>query len=256
MAVMRPSGKIGIVGYSHITALSEAMAKDGATQRLLVDRPVEFVSLRRPGSLSGRLRHALSAFGPRDIVILAIAGNAHNVLGLVNFKPRFDFVLPSEPDLPLDAEADLLPLGLVKLEMARRTGRHIDMIRRVRRVCAAPMFHIESPPPVPSAEHLARHPGIFKDKIAELGVAPALLRYKLWRLYSEVVRAGCESIRIRFVPVPPETQDEAGMMREPYWNPNPTHGNRHYGACVMQQIRAIHERTNCHAPAEPEAASV
>jgi hypothetical protein len=36
-----------------------------------------------------------------DFLVLVCGGNEHNVLGIVRNKRPFDFVLSSEPDLPL-----------------------------------------------------------------------------------------------------------------------------------------------------------
>lgn len=257
--------KIAIVGHSHIKALSDALAKDGNVSALFGAALPEIVSLRddkfnpspwHPETLDGELHYALRHYGHGDLVVLAIGGNGHNVLGLVNFKPRFDFILPAEPELPVDGEAELLPASLVEAAIGRGAARHLDMIHRVRRSCAAQMVHLESPPPIPSADHLERHPGIFKDKIAEFGAASPMLRYKLWRLYSHAVKSCCDALRVALVPVPPETQDASGTMLEAFWNPDPTHGNRHYGVRVMHQIHRIYLDSQAHARQHPQAASL
>jgi hypothetical protein len=100
------------------------------------------------------------------------------------------------------------------------------------------MVHPESPPPIPSAEFLEAHAGDFKALMKERGFAPALFRYKVWRLHSRLYRAACDQLGIEFLPVPPEMQDEQGMMVPRAWNHDPTHGNALYGQHVLAGIAA------------------
>jgi hypothetical protein len=98
------------------------------------------------------------------------------------------------------------------------------------------LVHIESPPPIPSEEHIREHPGIFHDKIEECGVSPAMLRYKFWRLHSRLYREACAALGVEFLTVPEAMRDDAGMMIEAAWNPDPTHGNALYGGAVIGKL--------------------
>jgi PhoPQ-activated pathogenicity-related protein len=110
-------------------------------------------------------------------------------------------------------------------------------LREIREAARAPVIHLESPPPVPGA-HVVVFPGNFRDVIAQRGVAPDLLRYKLWRLNSLQYRDFCAASGIEYVPIPPEFQDANGMLAQAAWNEDPTHANPAYGASVLSRIAA------------------
>jgi hypothetical protein len=230
--------RILIIGQSHMVAVQKAYEM----------YPIEFVaSFIRiggdqglpalvNGAINGDILERLQE--PHDAVITLIGGNRHNVIGLTNHPVRFDFVLPDD-DQPLDGAAALVPYSLMRRYLTRVTQGHLEVLALLRRHAPGPLFHVESPPPVPSADHIRRHPGRFSKEIDELGVAPASLRYKLWRAHSSLFRDACDALGITFIAAPAEMQDERGMLVEAAWNPDPTHGNAQYGACVLDQIHSL-----------------
>jgi len=237
-----PRAPILAIGTSHLAALEGAARQNGAAPR------IAFVQLRdaryrgalvRAGdggpSLSWRLAEDVGERS-RELIVSLIGGNKHNILGLLNHPRPFDFVLPEEPDLPFTPGAECVPVELVADSLAKRAVNELDLLRTLRKATKVPMIHMESPPPNPSVDHILRHPGVFKDRIDELGVAPAHLRYKLWRVHSSVVRAACAEAGIRFVPAPRESQDTRSMLLEAAWADDPTHGSTWYGALVLKQI--------------------
>jgi hypothetical protein len=245
-----PTAPILAVGASHLVALEEASRRrNGGAPR------VAFAQLR-----AARYRGALerSADGTpslgwrlaedvtepaRELIVSLVGGNKHNIFGLLNHPRPFDFILPDEPDLPFTTGAESVPFDLVAESLARRAANDLDLLRTIRKATKAAVIHMESPPPNPSVEHIRRHPGVFKDRIDALGVAPAHLRYKLWRVHSHVVRAVCSEAGIVFVPAPREAQDTQSMMLEPAWADDPTHGNAWYGALVLEQVLAAQQST-------------
>ena len=240
-----PSAPILAIGASHLVALQGAARQNGAAPR------IAFVQLRdaryrgaleRVGdatpSLGWRLAEDL-AERSRELVVSLIGGNKHNILGLLNHPRPFDFVLPDEPDLPFTEGAECVPVELVADSLTKRAASEFALLRTIRAATKVPVIHMESPPPNPSVDHIRRHPGVFRDRIDALGVAPAHLRYKLWRVHSSVVRAACAEAGIEFVPAPREALDARSMLREAAWADDPTHGSAWYGAFVLQQIAAI-----------------
>ena len=230
-----------IIGHSHITAPRRAAAALGVTR-------LRFVELARPslqlleadGALAMDLRALLANELPAaGAVISMVGGNAHNLFGLVNHPQPFDFVLDERPDLPLAEGHHLIPSALVERILQRAAQADLDVLAGVRREVRAPMFHVESPPPIPSDAHIRRRPGIFAGELASSSVAPRTLRYKLWRLHSRLFRRLCEANDIGFIPAPAETFDADSFLGERFWNPDPTHGNEHYGARVLAQIAAV-----------------
>ena len=238
-----PTAPILAIGASHLAALQDAGGRNGTGPR------VAFVQLRAPGyggalvrsagppTLNRRLAEDVTA-PSRELIVSLIGGNKHNILGLLNHPRPFDFVLPEEPELPFTPGAECVPADLVADSLAKRAVNELDLLGALRRATKVPIIHMESPPPNPNVEHIRRHPGVFRDRIDALGVAPAHLRYKLWRVHSSVVRRACAEIGIVFVPAPKEAQDAHSMMLEAAWADDPTHGSAWYGAFVLQQIHA------------------
>lgn len=233
--------KILAVGHSHLESLRSAYKS--ARQSSSVD--LTFLQLNAPDHLpsliSGKLNPKVRQLcdGPWSLVVSLIGGNDHNILGLLNHPQRFDLVLPMEPDLPLDGEAEVIPFSVVQQRLLRPASQKLAVLIELRRSLSVPIVHLESPPPIPSAEHIKTYPNFFKDKIDQLGVAPATLRYKLWRTHSDIYAAACQAAGIQFIPAPPEMQDDRGMMIEQAWNKDPTHGNVLYGAHLLAQIEHL-----------------
>jgi hypothetical protein len=240
-----PRAPILAIGASHLVALQGAARQIGSAPR------IAFVQLRdaryrgaieRGGDGKPSLGWSLAedvAEPSRKLIVSLIGGNKHNILGLLNHPRPFDFVLPDEPDLPFTEGAECVPVELVADSLTRRAANEFDLLRTIRAATTVPMVHMESPPPNPSVAHIRRHPGVFRDRIDALGVAPAHLRYKLWRVHSSVVRAACADAGIQFVPAPREALDAHSMLRKAAWADDPTHGSAWYGALVLKQIAAI-----------------
>jgi hypothetical protein len=233
------------IGNSHTLALMAAWANSPSTAIELdfvrlhtaATPDPKTVQLVQGGALNPRLVQQINAFGPSRLLLL-LDGNTHNIFGLVQHPEPFDFVLAEQPDLPLVKGAKIIPAGAVRAELeARLYGGGMSLLRKT--FATMPMTQVESPPPIPSEAHIRQHPGIFAEAIARRGVAPATLRYKLWRLHSSIVKDMCARSHVGFLPGPLATQDAQGMMRQECWNPDPTHGNARYGAQVIAQIEQL-----------------
>ncbi len=218
------------LGQSHLTALVQAWPYAAPS-----GWEMDFVQEDSRQLLEGHaLRSDIQArLMGRDVYVSVLGGNDHAVLAMLNHDPPFDVALPSAPELPCMPGASLIPAGLLRAEIARRAAPHLAALAAFRAAVSGRLLHVESPPPIPSAAHIRAHPGVFRDEIAARGVAPALLRYKVWQLQSDVYRHACNQAGVEFVEVPGGMQDEQGMMREEGWNPDPTHGNTRYGAAVL-----------------------
>lgn len=237
-----------VFGRSHLRAVRlawNARVEAGRTEGVEL-RFIQLLSRDwQPVIVAGQYNEKILAELERKnlrLIVSVVGGNQHNELGLVNHPTRFDFVLPEAPELPLQPDAQILPSQLIRRNLERRVEPTLRLMRLLRRSTPLPIVHLESPPPIPSAEHIARYPLGFEELIPELGVAPASLRYKLWRLHSAVVRETCEAARIRFVPAPRQMQDPDGMLIREAWADDATHANALYGERLFRQILAIIER--------------
>ncbi len=236
-----------ILGHSHLAALQLAHARSlPAADASISALAPQFLYIGRakdvppdpkspPGNLPATAIAALDKLsGPA--VVSCIGGNDHTVFGLLAHPRPFDFILASEPDLPLSAEAELLPARLVRATLRARMGIAVQLLTALRQRVSGRLIHLEPPPPVPSADHIRAYPGVFAGKMAELGVSPAILRYKLWRLHSAILADLCRELGITLQPVPADTQDADGMLVQDGWNPDPTHANAWYGARVLRDL--------------------
>ncbi|MBI2718274.1 MAG: hypothetical protein HY245_15585 [Rhizobiales bacterium] len=227
-----------VVGNSHTAALIRGLAKhsgDGLAHRYEIVNLNTLPNKSEGSKISEEVRRKIAAL-PADVIVSAIGGNAHNVFGLVRHPEPFDFVIPSLPQLALDEDAELLPYSSIAAIFRRKAELCARIFASLKREFRQPMIHLESPPPVPSEEHLRAYPGVFREKIAELGVAPAHLRYKLWWIMSDAIREACIALDVAYLPVPDFAKDEAGMLLEKFWNNDPTHGNTLYGALMLRHL--------------------
>ena len=237
-----------VFGRSHTRALRlawEARVEAGETEGL----DLRFLDLRRDewrpplvdGAYSDKIQTELARKDLRLIVSL-IGGNDYNYLGIFERPFRFDFGSPEAPELPPPNGASSAPSVFVRQDLERRLASTLDLLRLLRRSTSLPIVQLESPPPIPCAEHIAKHPVGFEKDIPKYGVAPAALRYKLWRVHSAIVREACGANRIRFVPAPRSMQDADGMLIREAWADDATHGNAFYGERLCRQILKIVER--------------
>jgi hypothetical protein len=163
-----------------------------------------------------------------------VGGNRHNRLGLVKHPRPFDFVLPGQPDLPLDPNAEIVPFDAVRNALERESECVLQQIWALSEQCGGSLTQVESPPPAVEAKIL-EHPGKSREYIRSNGVAYSMMRLRLWRVYCMIVRSFCERIGLRYLPAPPESMDAAGFLL-PELTRNATHGNGKYGALVLQQL--------------------
>lgn len=207
--------------------LPELVADEGSPERV-----------RYGDVLTDEIRQEVALYSPR--VASMIGGNAHNALALVRHPRGYDFRLseggagpPPEPD------AEPIPEALVRAALEARL--EVDFRRmRLLRALIGPFVHIESPPPLRD-DALIREmaDAWFREQGVEtLGVAPAGLRWRMWRLNSRLFRAEAERIGCSFLAVPAAVHDGDGFLR-PELAADATHGDAAYGELIIQAIEAL-----------------
>ncbi len=229
--------KILIVGHSHIGALKNSNQGDD----------FEFCSLVGPSGVSDFKKKPISP-SDYDALVFSIHGSHYNIFGLVRHLQPFDFYLAEESELPIDDQAELLPMGIVesvfKRHLAGALGSVYSILDYAVKGSTFKAYFLESPPPISSEEHIRKHPSSFRAAINNNGVSSAAFRYKLWRLQAKFVQEHCAALNVKYIPAPRESQDAQGFLREEYWNIDPTHANDAYGALVLNQIRSLHYPSN------------
>lgn len=268
--------KVICIGNSHIGALSVAGVEDWSQGRrrpydlfagrlghsdyapvfdgqgCLNPQLVDDLTQARQGVAASRLHLIGTGFdeSDRNVLVSMVGGNAHNLLALVQPPRPFDFVLGEKPDLPLDGGSERLAEAEVAAVLSSAVeGEIAPILRAMAHSVGGEIWHLESPPPIRSNDHIARHlEARFQGQPGGTRVSSPALRYKLWRLHSAAVRKCCDELGIRFLEHPAEGVDTDGFLREEHVPANATHAAPSYGRLQLDQIERL---LTTAAPASP-----
>lgn len=233
-----------VIGHSHVGAIRsaairrrEANPDQPRTRTIYLGDPI-FGREMQGGDFSPAIRDAVrdQIERHRPIVASAIGGNVHAAMTLIPHR-RFDFVLSADDALPIDREAELRSESDVRSELTRLLERDLLQLRLLRDL-AGPFWHLEPPPPVRDSEWVKTHAEEFftsQPAFAELGVAPAGVRYRTWRLQCRIVREACAQLGCGYVSVPSSMCGEVGLLR-PSQARDATHAGPNFGE---EMIRAL-----------------
>jgi hypothetical protein len=228
------------IGHSHVASLAAAASQQGLALTAINFwyPPGALVRENDKWKLSDETRQRIGRHaGP---VFSLIGGACYAQLGMLVHPRPWDFVLPTTEELPLAPDTELIPYDAVKQVLSGLMQEYLEITLQVRDAATNALFHIEPPPPCADAKRMLPHipwplfPGMRRE------IAPALFRYKLWRLQSSILEAQCKEHGIGFVRYPDIASDEQGFLAPAYFGDG-AHGNPAYGALVLEQIRWLHE---------------
>jgi hypothetical protein len=222
------------IGHSHVTALQ--LAGDPRLD------PINFWGTGDPWVQVGDQTHLRADLAERvgrgRLVLSLIGGSAHTVLGMVEHPRPFDFILPSEPGLPFDEGRDLVPADAVRAKLTEMAYEYLPKIEVIARAASAPVVHLEPPPPLADGSLIFPHvPWVFFPDQPKV-VAPKWLRYKLWRMHSEIIAEACERFGVIYSRAPVGALDTEGFLH-PRYDQDGAHANAAYGAMVLQELRGM-----------------
>lgn len=219
------------IGHSHAAAVAEAGAKRG----LEIDALLFWSQaglLREDGRLTApaedRIRRA-------DRVVASIGGGAYTSVALVEHHRPFDFVLPSEPDLPLDAARELVPAEGLRAAIAQREAAFADVLRQIQALRREPVIQLEPPPSVQDSAVIAGAVPWDLWPGQPRAVSPPGVRYKAWRLNCEIIAERCAAAGADYLAVPAAALDGAGFLRADL-SADGIHGAPEYGLMVWDEI--------------------
>jgi hypothetical protein len=226
------------IGGSHMVCVLEAAEEAGSPLQAIGLKARAFMDVaNEPEILESDTLDRKTVNKHGGPVFSFVGGIRYLSLGVARHPTPYDFILPAAPELPLDPGAELLPYRALREKLEHDDGRHLETLERIAEVADGPVYQFESPPPPPqawlekrSAEKTSR------DRTHELP-AP-YVRYKLWRVYSELVQEVADRVGARFIPHPSEAVDGEGFLKEGL-SKNPTHANSRYGALVLGQLRSL-----------------
>lgn len=190
---------------------------------------------RRRPRLNAVLASLLNRLSPSpDLWLLSmVQGNYYNQLGMLTSGVPFDFVLPTAPDLPLDAHAVNLPFGAIRDALEAQMAGMSAYMDRLIATRFAPRILIAgvSPPPRDSA--------VFKPMLEEKGLMPELsspyVRLKLWRLQNDILEEMCQARGLAYISgAIPETQDREGFL-SPEYVKDAVHSNAEWAKVFLRK---------------------
>lgn len=246
------SRAILVIGQSHVAAIRSA-AK--ARREADPDRPrtrvihtleerygPEIIGAGDEARFSPALEEAIRDHIARHDPIRASVsgGNVHNGFALIRHPRPFDFLLSIEAGPPLDAAAEPITEAMTRAALESALDHDRARLREIARIMGPGTIQVESPPPLADdAQIAALADAYFRERgIAAQGVAPAPLRYKMWRLHARIVAGYCADLGLRYLPVPTEVQDGEGFLR-PELAGDATHGNEAYGEAIIRALEAM-----------------
>jgi hypothetical protein len=253
---MCPAANCILAGHSHIAAFGISVNTAGSQ-----------VALRELTHASGRFRIVAGEWphgnaywrgvveaSAGHVVALFWRGNQHLSRYLLEIDDRFDFVLASEPDLPLDESATILPEALVRNSFLP-TLRGLGQVLRLLAQAGASTVVCGTPPPCgdddwirdaisKNRQWLTRRKG--KAWLHELDangqiephairLTARVIRYKLWVVLQALMREIAADYAVSFVATPWSAQTSDGFLRDEYRS-DITHANQAYGALVLDDL--------------------
>jgi len=241
------------IGHSHILSIryavnnvfSELDANKVAINTLwLGEKPyIDYHARAENGDItnytfSNQLLDEIKKLNPRkDIIFSSYGGNAHNILGLVQHPTPFDFVYA---DIQIEDEGgiEIVPSKLVEAALIEQGGfpETCWALRATRAAFGGRIIQCESPPPINDHNFLMEHAGPFKTSFTKFGISKPTLRYKLWKMHSDLIKNECKVLDIEFMPAPTEFITADGFLTDRGLSNDTTHANAIYGEAVIRQL--------------------
>lgn len=184
---------------------------------------------------------AIHAAVPSDgtvVISTMLGGNTHNGLTLLECPEGLDLILPDEPDLPVIGDGQLVPYALARSVLAEQCAIFLNDLRGIRSATTGRVFHVMSPPPIKDDAFLAtvveRDP--YFASAGRTKVTPASVRYKMWRLHSDIYADTCAELDVEVLAPPAEVTVGGKWLAPDCIGPDPTHGNSVYGSVILKQL--------------------
>lgn len=173
-----------------------------------------------------------------QVLFVSMRGEEYYHLGNHGVEHPYDFVWPERPDLAPLPGRPLVPLEVVRQQLAQSLQRTLMALAAIRKLCPRlRIVRIAPPPPAASEDvtawttengmptHLTEH-------------LPSSLRLKAWLLHMRMVEEGSASLRIEHLAVPAAALHAGGLLRREYMA-DAIHGNARYGELVCRQMAAL-----------------
>ena len=223
--------KIAIVGHSHINCIERAgQSLAGEFAGVATYLQLRDAAFAKSGSARARFappqiegcnvalieKAVVAATAGATLVVLCPVGNEHAALSLSN-EPETD------------------PAGL-RERVRSRLANYRKWLAMLCNCIQSPAALLPPPPPVESEAHLRAHPGLFAQRFAEHGVAPAARRSQTWLYQVQMLREMATEFGLRFLELPATVFSDGRYLREDFLGNNPSHANPAYGELILRHI--------------------
>jgi hypothetical protein len=215
-----------ILGESHCTAIARAISDSGTDDFVAID-----VRNRAAGIKVDEA--SFDGYSPLHLV-LAFGGTEHNLIGLIETEPKFDFLYPPFEDF--DAGRSLIPSIAIESLLDSRIRSALQRALQVKSLFQCPVHVLAPPPPFFALDERAKLPSAFAPLI-EAGITPSSIRRKLYTVLCKVMNRAYEINGVNCIDAPPASHDDHGYLRRTLWDKDPTHGNAAYGKLVIEHLK-------------------
>ena len=213
------------------------------SEEIVIRSPAGDADVLHPGLVRAFAKHHVLAGSMETWLVSIVRGNACNMFGLFEPDPPFDFVHPGAPELPVRADAQLLPYDAVRTIFSHYSRRTGSFFRCLPRQNITGILHIEAPPPIPdekqvyrSVERILLRRVLGRSRDARISARE--FRMKMWKTQSDVNRQVCAENNVIYVTPPEDTLDAEGYLLQKAWF-GATHASAWYGALVLRKIEAV-----------------
>src|SRR4029078_4023590 len=119
-------------------------------------------------------------------------------------------------------------------------------IRAAAASAPCPVVHLAAPPIKADEAWIYANSNKYRGNIVrDVGLTPAPVRAKLWRLEMDAIRTVVAKWGIGFVPVPLDSLDADGFLRRDFYGQDVTHANSDYGRLVLRDLLGVARTTRC-----------
>ena len=161
-------------------------------------------------------------------IILLLGGGFYHMLGLMKSDPPFDFIHPQFPNLDLDSDAEIIPFNAIKEILVQDIHEQEKVIKSIKDNFSFNIFHLGFPPTVfNEALMMSNIEPFFVKKYEKPELAHYNLRFKLWRLYSDMFQSICSKHGIPFLEVPKVMVENGMFLKEEAYGDS-MHANQLY----------------------------
>ncbi|MCJ2043552.1 hypothetical protein MKK58_03235 [Methylobacterium sp. J-078] len=244
------SKMITIWGHSHIAAISAALQLVDQKNLRLQYRIKSGFDFRSDGWivepidgnfetywLNTEIAQWLRNNVNEGILVIQISGSDYLPYG-ISAAQAFDVILPFDKTIDQLPSLTMIPYLELKSKI-KNVIRHILLgIPLIKQEINVPVIYLETPPPIGDNEYIRAHPSWAAGLMNE-GIADPLVRYKLWRIHSQLIQEACEKHGVRFISLPSSVLDERGFLHPSAYDGDVMHANAWYGHQLLSHLDSV-----------------